>query len=73
MLYESSLLLTELARELGVPQRVPDTVPVDGQYGLLCVAYARLPAPLEKVVKFFLRRSRCGSSAAMQAAEAATA
>lgn len=61
MLYGVALLLTWLATEVGVIQRVLGLIPLNLDQWLLCIGFAIALTLVYEVMKFILRRSR-GSS-----------
>jgi len=63
-LYGLALLLTFLATEVNLLQRILGTISLNGEEWLLCIALALAMLLIDEVIKFFLRRSRAGSQAA---------
>ncbi len=62
-LYGLALVLTVLATELGLLQRILGTVPLNGEEWVLCFVVALGLLLVDEVVKFFMRRRRAGSQA----------
>jgi Ca2+-transporting ATPase len=70
-LYGVALLLTLLATELGFLQRILGTISLTGNQWLICIGFAVAMLLIDELIKFFMRRRKSTSAAAVQASQPA--